>query len=261
LTERRALWANAEAYQGYIGRWSSLVAAEFLGRLAAPPTSRWLDLGCGTGALSAEATRRGAQDICGLDPSAVFVGYAAAHVRGRFVVGDAQRLPFRDRSFAVVVSALVLNFIPDLPAALAEVNRVMIPGGVAAAYVWDYAGEMQIMRRFWDAAEVIDPKAAALAEGRRFPICRPEPLAHAFTAAAFSDVTTWPIDVPTRFRDFDDFWKPFLGATGPAPAFVAALNEERRTALRDHLRATLPIAADGTIDLIARAWAVRAVRA
>ncbi len=261
MTERKPIWANAVAYEGYVGRWSKLVAAEFLDRLEAPTSTRWLDLGCGTGALSAEAARRGARDVCGLDPSEGFVRYAAAHVPGRFTVGDAQRLPFRDGTFGVVVSALVLNFIPDLAAALAEVRRVLRVKGQAAAYVWDYAGEMQLMRRFWDAAVVIDPNAARVAESLRFPICRPEALERAFEEAGLSTITTWPIDVPTRFRDFDDYWRPFLGATGPAPAFVASLDEQRQTALRDHLHATLPIAADGTIDLIARAWAVRSTRA
>lgn len=261
VTDRKAIWSSATAYEGYIGRWSKLVAAEFLGRLDAPTRPRWLDLGCGTGALSAAVAGRGTEDVYGVDPSAGFVGHAAANVRGRFIVGDAQRLPFPDGTFGVVVSALVLNFIPDLPAALAEVHRVLLHDGVAAAYVWDYGGEMQLMRRFWDAAEAIDPQAAGLAEGRRFPICRPEALAQAFGEAGFSAITTWPIDIPTRFRDFDDYWTPFLGGTGPAPAFVASLDERRRTALREQLHATLPIAPDGSIDLIARAWAVRAVRA
>ncbi len=261
MTERRGNFSNALAYEGYVGRWSALVAADFLERLAAPTSIPWLDLGCGTGVVTAAIGRRGVQEVYGLDPAEGFVLHAAATVRGRFTVGDAQRLPFRDGTFGVVVSALVLNFIPDLAAALAEVHRVLRRGGVAAAYVWDYAGEMQLMRRFWDAAVVIDPRAAVLDEGRRSTICRPEPLARAFLEAGFSGITTWPIDVPTRFRDFDDYWTPFLGGTGPGPAFAVSLDELRRTALRDRLRATLPIAADGSIGLIARAWAVRAVRA
>ena len=261
MTERKPFWANAVAYEGYVGRWSKLVAAEFLDRLEVPTSTRWLDLGCGTGALSAEVARRGARDVCGLDPSEGFVRYAAARVPGRFTVGDAQRLPFRDGTFGVVVSALVLNHIPDLAAALAEVRRVLRVKGLAAAYVWDYAGEMQLMRRFWDAVVVIDPNAAGLAETLRSPICRPEALERAFEEAGLSSITTWPIDVPTRLRDFDDYWLPFLGGTGLAPKFVVGLDEERRAALRERLRATLPIGADGSIDLIARAWAVRAMRA
>lgn len=261
MKARKAIWSNARAYEGYVGRWSKLVAVDFLGRLEAPTGARWLDLGCGTGALSDAAAGRGVQDVYGVDPSEGFVGYAGANVRGRFTVGDAQRLPFRNATFGVVVSALVLNFIPDLPAALAEVHRVLLQRGIAAAYVWDYSSGMEMMRRFWDAAVVIEPDAAALAESLRFPICRPEALERAFKEAGFAGVTAWPIDIPTRFRDFDDYWEPFLGATGPAPAFVASLDEQRRTALRDQLQATLPIATDGSIDLTARAWAVRAASA
>jgi len=258
---RNAIWSSATAYEAFMGRWSGVVAESFLDRVAAPTRDRWLDLGCGTGVLAGAVARRSALGVYGVDPAAAFVSHAAATVRGHFAVGDAQRLPFRDGSFGAVVSALVLNFIPDLPAALAGVHRVLRRGGVAAAYVWDYGGQMQFLRRFWDAAAAIDPTAAEHDEGRRASICRPEPLARAFAEARFSGIVTWPIDVPTRFRDFDDYWEPFLGGTGPASAFALSLDEERRAALRDRLLATLPIAAGGTIDLIARAWAVRGVRA
>ena len=257
---RTVTWASGPAYEAFMGRWSALVAERFLDRVEAPEGARWLDLGCGTGVLSRAVLARGVRDVCGVDPSPAFVAHAASTSGARFAVGDAQRLPFRDRSFGGVVSALVLNFIPDLAAALAEVHRVVAPGGVAAAYVWDYSGEMQFLRRFWDAAFRVDESAAALDEGKKFTIARPERLERAFAAAGFSDVTTWAIDIPTRFRHFDDFWQPFLGGTGPAAGFVLSLDEPRRAALRDGLRASLPVAADGSIELIARAWAVRAVR-
>jgi hypothetical protein len=134
---------------------------------------------------------------------------------------------------------------------------VVRPRGTVALYVWDYAGEMQLMRRFWAAAAALDPNAKELDEGIRFPICRPEPLAALFREAGLAAVATRPIDVPTDFTDFDDYWSPFLGGQGPAPGYCMGLPEERRTALRERLRATLPAAADGRIALIARAWAVR----
>jgi hypothetical protein len=116
---------------------------------------------------------------------------------------------------------------------------------------------MQLMRYFWDAAVTLDPGIAALDEGRRFPLCQPEPLAELFNSAGLSDIEVRAIDVPTRFRDFDDYWSPFLGGQGPAPAYVMSLPDEQRTALREYLRSTLPTADDGSIYLIARAWAVR----
>jgi len=258
--ERTFTWASGPAYEAFMGRWSALVAERLLERVG-PDSGRWLDLGCGTGVLSRAVLTRGVRDVYGVDPSPPFVAHAASTSRARFAVGDARRLPFRDGTFGGVVSALVLNFIPDLAAALAEVHRVVGPGGIAAAYVWDYSGEMQFLRRFWDAAFLIDESSAKLDEGKKFTIARPERLERAFGEAGFSEVTTWPIDIPTRFRDFDDYWLPFLGGTGPASGFVIGLDEERRTALRERLRATLPIAADGSIDLMARAWAVRALRA
>ncbi len=132
-------------------------------------------------------------------------------------------------------------------------------GGTVAAYVWDYAGQMQLMRYFWDAAVALDPAASHLDEGQRFPLCQPEPLMQLFRAAGLREVEVRLIDIPTAFRDFEDYWSPFLGGQGPAPSYTMSLSEERRSALRERLRATLPMAADGSIHLIAGAWAVRGV--
>ena len=155
------------------------------------------------------------------------------------------------------MSGLVLNFVPDVPAALDEAARVARPGGTVAAYVWDYAGRMELLRRFWDAAVELDPSAAELDEGRRFPIAAPAPLATAWVDAGLAEVLVAPLDVPTRFADFDDLWLPFTVPIGPAPGYVATLPPDRREALRERLRSTLPTGPEGTIDLIARAWAIR----
>jgi len=150
-----------------------------------------------------------------------------------------------------------LNFVPQPPRMLAEMARVVRPGGIVAAYVWDYAGKMELMRYFWDAAVALDDAALALDEGRRFPICQPTPLAGVFEQAGLSEVEVRPIDVATEFRDFDDYWSPFLGGQGPAPGYAVSLNEERLAELRERIRCRLPIAKDGSIQLIARAWAAR----
>jgi hypothetical protein len=139
-------------------------------------------------------------------------------------------------------------------------TRVTRPGGTVAVYVWDYAGKMELMRYFWDAAVALEPTAYDLDEHPRVPICRPEPLAELFAGAGLRDVETRSIDVPTVFRDFDDYWSPFLGGQGPAPRYVMSLDDARRAALRDRLRSSLPAADDGAIHLIARAWAVRGRR-
>lgn len=234
------------------------MAAEFVDWLVPRRGFDWLDVGCGTGALAGTVAARAApRSVVGIDPSAAFVAHASRMVLGKFAVGDAQALPFRDGSFDAVVSGLVLNFVPDTGRGLAEMGRVSRTGGIVAAYVWDYAGEMQLMRRFWDAAVALDPHASEQDEGRRFAICSSGSLANAFSRAGLRDVAVRPIDVPTVFMDFDDYWTPFLGGQAPAPAYAMSLDEPARARLRERLRASLPIAPDGSISLIARAWAVR----
>ncbi len=259
-----SIWASGSPYEAYVGRWSRLVAREFLPWLAVPSGSRWLDTGCGTGALSEAILREaGPAEVVGTDPSDGFIAYAREHVRDEratFEVADAQALPFEDDHFDAVVSGLVLNFIPSPERALAEMVRVVRPSGTVAAYVWDYAGEMQLMRHFWDAAAALDPAAVELDEGRRFPLCRPDPLERLFRDASLDIVEVRSIDVPTVLRDFDDYWTPFLGAQGPAPSYAMSLSEQQRVALRERIRAGLPTADDGSIRLIARAWAVRGTK-
>jgi len=258
------VWAAGKLYEPYVGRWSRMVAHEFVDWLAMSPDKDWLDVGCGTGALSQTIIERcSPASVTGVDPSDAFIEHARAHVRGpvRFVVGDAQSLPLDAASADAAVSGLVLNFVPRPQVALAEMVRVVRPGGAIAAYVWDYAQRMELMRYFWDAAVQLDPAARPLDEGLRFPMCEPAPLAELFEGAGLQRVQGREIEVPTRFRDFDDYWSPFLGGQGPAPGYAMSLDEPRRAALRDLIRSRLPVSADGSINLVARAWAVRGTRA
>lgn len=257
-------WAVGEAYEPYVGRWSRLVAAELLAWLAVPPGLRWIDVGCGTGALTgAIASLARPAGVVGVDPALPFLSFgrrALDHPAVRFVAGDAQALPLASACADVVVSGLALNFVPRPERAVAEMGRVARPGGRVALYVWDYAGRMALMRRFWDAAAALDPAAAELDEGRRFPLCEPAALQGLLRDAGLREVEARAIEIPTRFRDFDDYWGPFLGGQGPAPGYAMSLDEERRAALRERIRSALPVAPDGSIDLLARAWAVRGVR-
>jgi len=261
-------WDDGEPYERFIGRWSRIVAGRFVDELGAERGIRWLDVGCGTGALTAAAIERGSPStIVGVDPSAAFLATArdrpgiAGRVGVRFVVGDAQHLPVPDDSADVVVSGLVLNFVPDVEAAVAESTRVSAPGALVAAYVWDYAEGMRMLRLFWDVATSIDETAAALDEGRRFPICRPGPLRRLWSDAPGMDadsVRVEAIEIDTVFTDFDDLWLPFLGGQGPAPSYLASATDAARAAIRDGMRqATTPATRpDGSIALRARAWAV-----
>ena len=253
-------WQVGAPYERYVGRWSRRVAPAFLEWLDVPPAKRWVDVGCGTGALCAAIFAHGEPAaLTGVEPSEGFLEVARRTLPDRVDLrqGSADALPIPDASVDAVVSGLVLNFIPDLPAALREARRVSGTAGTFAAYVWDYAGRMQLMRHFWDAAAARDPAAAPLDEGTRFPLCRPEALRSAVEAAGFGKVQSTGIEVDTRFDSFEDFWEPFLGGQGPAPAYVMSLEEGARESLRQLLRERLPTAADGTISLIARAWAVR----
>ena len=254
-------WERGSPYEQYVGRWSRRVAPRFLAWLGMPAGRKWLDVGCGTGALCAAILDRCAPStVAAVEPSEGFLETAKQNLADRAALhqGSATAIPLGDASVHVVVSGLVLNFVPDQPAALAEMARVTVAGGTIAAYVWDYGGKMELMRVFWDAAVEIDPEASKLDEGVRFPLCRPEALEKLFVGAGLRGVAVKPIDIPTRFTTFDDYWEPFLGGQGPAPAYAMSLDATARARLRDRIRERLPIQTDGSISLTARAWAARA---
>jgi ubiquinone/menaquinone biosynthesis C-methylase UbiE len=254
-------WERGSPYEQYVGRWSRRVAPPFLAWLSIPAGRRWLDVGCGTGALCAAILDHcSPTSVTGVEPSEGFLKAAAENLAGRaqFQQGSAAAIPLADSAVDAVVSGLVLNFVPDQRVALAEMARVAEKGGTIAAYVWDYAGRMELMRHFWDAAVELDPNAAKMDEGLRFLQCRPEALEELFAGAGLKEIAVKPIDVPTPFANFDDYWQPFLGGQGPAPAYAMSLDETARARLRDRIRERMPILPNGSIALIARAWAVRA---
>lgn len=252
-------WSSGEIYESYVGRWSRLVGAEFVGWLDQPTGLRWLDVGCGTGALTSTILRTAdPASVLGVDPSAGFVEYARQTVhddRASFDVRSAAELP--DGPYDVVVAGLVLNFVPERIEALRRMREI---GSTVAVYVWDYAGEMQLMRCFFDAMVDVRPQDREQDEGRRFGFCTAEGLESMFTAAGFATVETRGIVVPTVFESFDDYWGPFLGGQGVAPAYLRSLAEPDQDELREAVRTRLPIETDGSIRLIARAWAARAVK-
>lgn len=260
-TPKKDTWAAGNLYEPYVGRWSRLVARDFLNWVSIPSGKDWLDVGCGTGALTQAILDLAAPtSVCGLDPSSGFIEHARAHVKypcASFSEADAQALPEADEKFDVAVSGLVLNFVPNPSKAVEEMVRVVRRGGTVAGYVWDYSGEMQLMRYFWDAAVDLNPKALDLDEGRRFPICNPARLKALFSVAGLTGIQTRAIEVPTLFRDFEDYWTPFLGGQAPAPGYCMSLSEKERTVLRDLIRSRLPARADGAIPLFARAWGVQ----
>jgi SAM-dependent methyltransferase len=254
-------WQDGSGYEAYVGRWSRRVAERFVPWLEVRRGGDWIDVGCGTGVLTRTIVDiEDPASVIGIDPSPAFLTTARAAQRDSrvsFIEGSAGALPLEDQSADTVVAGLVLNFVPNARTALADMRRVARPEGVVAAYVWDYAGEMQMIRTFFDAAIELDPKAVSFDEGARFPICHPDELRAAFRDVGLDDVVVTAIDVTTVFRDFDDYWSPFLRGVGPAPAYAMSLGEADRARLRDRLDRTLPREADGAIELIARAWAAR----
>jgi len=254
-------WHGGNTYEDFMGRWSRMLGREFVQWLAPDPGLNWLDVGCGTGAL-VDAILASAEpaSVIGCDPAQPLVDYAGRHTqdeRASFVLAGAGSLPSHPQGYDVVSSLLALNFMPDPVAALAEMRSLLRPGGCVAACVWDYAGQMQFLRHFWDVAVECDPECAKLDEGVRFPICQPQPLAQAFREGGLHEVAFEALEIPTHFASFADYWDPMLAGTGPASAYVASLDEAARMRFRSRLQERVDPSGRGPIELIARAWVAR----
>ena len=256
-------WNAGDAYESYMGRWSRPLARSFIRWLTPARGARWLDVGCGTGALtSAICELADPASVLAIDPSEPFIDHARKTVfdgRAAFVVAGVEGLPDGDGALDYIVSGLVLNFVANPGLAITRMTQRLRRGGMIAAYVWDYADGMEFLRRFWNEAVALDSAAAGFDEGRRFPLCQPEALRALFLGASLRNVTVGGLEIPTRFQHFQDFWTPFLRGTGPAPAYVASLSQEQRDLVRNRLERSLTVEADGGISLKARAWAASGV--
>jgi len=254
-------WSSGNPYERFMGRWSTLVGEKFLDWLAVSPDSSWLDVGCGTGSLTKLILETSLpKEIVGIDFSSEFISYAQHVITNpnvRFQVGLAQELELETNSVDAVVSGIMLNFVPEPETAIAEMLRVTKPGGNIGIYLWDYAEGMEMLRFFWDAAVELDSNAKEYDEGIRFPLCQKGELASLVKENKLNQVEEIPIEVKMKFQDFDDYWIPFLGRVGPAPSYNMELSQQDRKRLENKLRETLPIQADGSITLMARAWAVK----
>ena len=246
------MFSESDGYERFMGRWSRRLAPLFVTFAGVTEGDRVLDVGSGTGALSAAAADVESVQVTGIEPSPAYVRYAQEHADARFQVGDALALPFPNDAFDRTLSMLVLNFVPGAPAALQQMIRVTRPGGVVAAAVWDYGDGMQMLRTFWDAAVALDPGAAPRDE-RNMPLCTRGALAELWHTHGLRDVDEQPLSIDLAFASFDEYWQPFLGGQGPAGVYVSTLSESARRALESRLRA------DVDLTLRARAWAVRGV--
>lgn len=256
-------WRTGQSYEQYMGRWSRQIATKFLKWLDAPSGAGWLDLGCGTGALSqAVLDNCSPASIIGIDPSKDFIAHARNAIsdhKASFKVADAENLPLNDTSIDIVSSALALNFVPDRKKALQEMFRVCRKDGLISFYVWDYpGGGMGFIDAFWRAAAELDPAAQELDEGTRFPFCTQIGLQKLCDEAGLSDAAVMPIEISTEFPSFEDFWQPFALGAGPAPGYYVGLDADQQVELHEILARN--IGAVEPISFVARAWAVKWAR-
>ncbi|MBV8172127.1 MAG: methyltransferase domain-containing protein [Candidatus Eremiobacteraeota bacterium] len=250
------LFADADAYQRFMGRWSSRLAQKFLDFAGLKDGERVLDVGAGTGSLIAAIAERAPRAaISGIDPSPEYVAYAAARVPHAAVqVGDAQALPFEDASFDRTLCQLVMNFIPDARRAAAEMRRVTRPAGTVAAANWNFDG-MRMLGEFWDA---VGPSPLVNRHGERGSAFTREELIELWRESGLTGVEAADISIVTEFASFDDYWLPFLLGQGPAGVFAVALAPSEQAALRERLQARLLGGGpDRPFSLEARAFAVR----
>ena len=244
----------ATAYDRFMGRYSVRLSPQLADLAAVQSGLRVLDVGCGPGALTAElVARTGAGNVAAVDPSAPFVAAAAARYPGVDVrQASAEQLPFEDDAFDVALAQLVVHFMTDPVRGIAEMARVVRPGGVVAACVWDHAGSNGPLSSFWEAARSMDP---SVADESHLPGVREGHLASLFGEAGLHGIESSVLSADLEHSSFDSWWQPFTEGVGPAGVYVAGLSPERRAELRERCRASLP---DGPFTVVARAWAARA---
>jgi SAM-dependent methyltransferase len=247
--------APAEAYDRLVGRYGRELARALIDAAGLRPGHRAVDVGCGPGALTSELVALlGAEHVAAVDPSVPFVEACRGRLPGVHVeVGSAEELPFEDAAFDGALSQLVVNFMTDPPAGVREMRRVTRPGGTVAAAVWDYAGEMTLLRRFWDAAIALDPSAEDLDEGRCMPFCTRDELGGLWSAAGLTEVRVSSVVVAAGYDDFEDLWQPLELGVAPSGAYATSLPSERRMALKAELRRRLGVGPE-PFRLTARAW-------
>jgi ubiquinone/menaquinone biosynthesis C-methylase UbiE len=252
------LFTSAEAYDRYIGRYVRPLARALIAFTGIEPGMLALDVGCGPGALTAElAELLGAENVWAADPSEPFAEACRARLPGvEVVVADAEELPFEDDAFDVTLSQLVVNFMADAQTGVGEMARVTRRGGTVAACVWDYAGEMTLLRAYWDVAHEVAPERARLFdEGAVMRFASEDELEALWGTVGLEDVRTAPLVAEAAYTDFEDLWSPLPTGIGPAGAFCASLDGDRRAALHDGLKRRLQVG-DEPFTLTARAWAV-----
>ena len=254
-------WTSGNQYERFMGRWSKLISQKFLAWFSVPPSRVWLDVGCGTGSLTKLILEKyRPKKVISIDSSKEFISYSKQSIISPnvyFQIGMAEELEIESNSIDAVVSGIMLNFVPQPKTIIAEMIRVAKPGGTIGIFVWDYPKGMEMLRYFWDAAVELDIKAKEYDEGIRFPLCQEGQLESLVKTFDLKEVASIAIEERIIFKNFEDYWLPFLGNVGPAPSYAMSLGEKDRHKLENRLRELLPIEQDDSISLMIKAWAVK----
>lgn len=254
-------WSSGNLYNAYMGKWSEQIAKQFIKWLQPSDNALWLDVGCGTGALTKTIVHQASPElIYGLDPSADFISEAKTFVQSpqvNFLVGSGTDIAFNNNHFDYAVSALALNFMPNPQTAIQEISRVTKENGIIALYVWDYIDKMEWLRYFWSSAVALDKSASQYDEGVRFPICQPDNLKALFESCNLKDIELASLSIPAYFETFEAYWELLNIGNFPAPAYLKSLSKEKQTELKAHLQEAVPTQPDGLIYMATRAWAIR----
>jgi SAM-dependent methyltransferase len=245
----------ADAYDRFMGRYSVLLAPQLADFARVASGQRVLDVGCGPGALTTELVRRLRADlVSAVDPSKTFVAAARDRHPGVDVrLGSAEQLPFADQAFDGAFAQLVVHFMADPREGLSEMVRVIRPGGVVAACVWDHAGGQGPLSLFWDAARELDPEVE---DESQLAGAREGALPRLFHGAGLREIEETALTVSLEHPSFDDWWEPFTLGVGPAGSYTVALDATQQAQLRERCREALPAA---QFVLRAQAWAARGI--
>jgi ubiquinone/menaquinone biosynthesis C-methylase UbiE len=248
---------DGKAYERYMGKWSQLAGDAFLNWLAPGSNLRWLDVGCGNGAFTETIVQRHAPaQVHGIDPSEAQLAFARTRPALRnayFRQANAMALPFDDNSFDAAVMPLVIFFVPDPAQGVAEMTRVVAPGGIVAAYAWDLPGGGFPYEPVWAQMRAI---GAAIPQPPSPGASSIDAMQNLWEAAGLDAVETRAIHVERTFADFEDYWATILGGPSVSKG-LTSMPPDDLTKIKTHLRAALPPNATGQITCTARAHAAK----